>query len=299
MTANNSSPRLRLVKKIALIVGGGIASILVIAVVAIYGISAWELNARHAVIGLALRVTPAASMVEEGERLSHINGCFGCHGDDLAGHLFVDRIFVGRLSGHNLTRVVPQYTDEQLANVIRSGVKSDGTGNVFMPARAMVRLADADVAAIIAYLRTVERRPDAAKDTSLGLLARALVVIGMIPIEPNIVDHKQLGPLARPTAASTLGPYIANTTCATCHGLDLHGEEQMQSPNLYGIMPAYSLADFKTLMSTGIAVGGRKLGLMTEISQPALKYLSDDEVAAVYAYLSAPEAAIQSEAPPH
>ena len=73
----------------------------------------------------------------------------------------------------------------------------------------------------------------------------------------------------------------------------------MQSPNLYGIMPAYSLADFKTLMSTGIAVGGRKLGLMTEISQTALKYLSDDEVAAVYAFLSAPEAPIQSEGPPH
>ena len=41
----------------------------------------------------------------------------------------------------------------------------------------------------------------------------------------------------------------------------------------------------------GIATGGRKLGLMTEMSQAALKYLSDDEVAAMYAYLSAPEAA--------
>jgi len=65
----------------------------------------------------------------------------------------------------------------------------------------------------------------------------------------------------------------------------------MESPNLFAIVPAYSLTDFRTLLSTGIAVGGRKLGLMTEMSQSALKYLSDDEVAAVYAYLSAPEEA--------
>jgi cytochrome c553 len=291
MTASTSSPRLRLVKKIALIVVGGIAAIAVVAIAGIYGISAWKLSARHAVVRPVLRVAPAPSMVEEGGRLAHVNACFGCHGDDLAGHVFVDRIFIGRLSGHNLTRVVPQYTDEQIANVIRGGVKSDGTGIVFMPSHALVRLADADVAAIIAYLRTVERRPDAAKDTSLGLLARALVVTGMIPLEPDKVDPKQLGPLARPTEASALGPYIARTTCAMCHGLDLHGEEQVQSPNLFGIMPAYSLADLKTLLSTGIATGGRKLGLMSEMSQGALKYLSDDEVAAVYAYLSAPEAA--------
>ena len=289
MTASKSSPRFRLVKKIALIGSGGIAAILVVAIAAIYGISTWDLNARHEVVGLALRVTPAPLMVGEGQRLAHVNGCFGCHGEDLAGHLFVDKIFIGRLSGHNLTRFVPQYTDEQLTDVIRGGVKSDGTGNIFMPSHAMVRLADADVAAIIAFLRTVERRPDAAKDTSLGLLARALVVIGMIPIEPDIVDPAQLGPRERPTAADALGRYVARTTCAFCHGLDLHGEEQVESPNLFAIVPAYSLADFRTLLSTGIAMGGRKLGLMTEMSQSALKYLNDDEVAAVYAYLSAPE----------
>lgn len=45
-------------------------------------------------------------------------------------------------------------------------------------------------------------------------------------------------------------------------------------------MPAYSLAEFKTLLSTGVAIGGGKLGLMTEMAQAGLKYLRDDEVAA-------------------
>ena len=55
------------------------------------------------------------------------------------------------------------------------------------------------------------------------------------------------------------------------------------------MVPAYSLAQFKTLLSTGIAPGGRKLGLMTEMSVAGLKYLRDDEVAALHAYLSAGE----------
>ncbi|HEX9472832.1 MAG TPA: c-type cytochrome [Steroidobacteraceae bacterium] len=293
MPASTLSPRLRLARKIALITGGVIAAVAVVAVAGIYGVSAWELNARHAVVGPALRVTPAPLMVVEGERLAHVNGCFGCHGDNLAGRVFIDRLFVGRLSGHNLTRVVPQYTDDQLEHAMRGGVKSDGTGLVFMPSHALVRLADADVAAIIAYLRTVERHPDAAKDTSLGLLARALLVTGMISLEPDNVDRNQLGPRARPTEAGALGRYLAGSTCAICHGGDLHGDKEMQSPNLFGIVHAYSLAQFKALLSTGIGIGGRKLGLMTEMSQSGLKYLHDDEVAALHAYLSAPEATAQ------
>jgi hypothetical protein len=59
----------------------------------------------------------------------------------------------------------------------------------------------------------------------------------------------------------------------------------------FEVVPAYSLTEFKTLLSTGVAIGGRKLGLMTEMAQSGLSYLRDDEVAELHAYLSAPEAA--------
>ena len=197
-------------------------------------------------------------MADEGGRIARINGCYGCHGDNLAGHLFVDRFYIGRLSGPNLTRIMPRYSDQI-----------------------------ADVAAMIAHFRTLEPRPDAALDPSFGPLLRAIIVAGVLPIEPAIVDRAQLGPSQRPAA---LGPYLARTTCAMCHGMDLHGEAQTESPNLFAITPAYSLADFKTLMTTGAAIGGRKLGLMAEMSRAGLKHLRDDEVAALHAYLSAPEA---------
>jgi len=141
---------------------------------------------------------------------------------------------------------------------------------------------------MIAHFRTVEPRSDAVRDPSFGPLLRALIVARALPIEPAVVDRSQLGPSLRPAA---LGPYLARTTCAMCHGNDLHGETRTESPNLFKVVPAYSLAEFKTLLSTGIAIGGRKLGLMTEMSQGGLKYLRDDEVAELHAHLSAPEAA--------
>jgi len=279
-----TSSRLRLLRNIGLIGLG----VIVFAVVALYAVSEWKLRARHEAGEPALRVTPAASMVAEGGRLAHVNACYGCHGDDLAGHLFVDRFYIGRLSAPNLTRIMPHYSDQQIADVIRAGVRADGTGVVFMPSHALVRLADADVAAMIAHFRTLDPRPDAAQDPSFGPLLRALIVAGELPVEPAVVDRRQLGPPQRP---ALLGPYLARTTCAMCHGMDLHGETQTESPNLFSVVPAYSLAEFKTLLSTGVAIGGRKLGLMAEMSQAGLKYLRNDEVAELHVYLSAPEAA--------
>lgn len=288
-----SSSWLRLAKNIAIMSVEVVAGIVVTAVVAIFAISQWQLSARHDVAEHALRVMPTSAMVAEGARMAHTHGCTGCHGEGLTGHLFVEQFFVGRLAGPNLTRILPHYSDQQVADLIRSGVRPDGTGIVFMPSHVLVRLADSDVAAIIAYLRTLKTRPDSAKDSSFGLLARALIVAGIIPLEPTMVDRRQLGPLKRPTEAGALGPYLARTTCAMCHGGDLHGEEQTQSPNLFEMVPAYSLAQFRTLLSTGIAPGGRKLGLMTEMSVAGLKYLRSDEVAELHAYLSAGEHTVQ------
>ena len=143
------SSRMRLIKKIAIISISAVAGIVILAAAAIYAISAWKLSTRYDVAGPTLRVTPVASMVAEGKRLVHV---------DRADR---DRLFIGRLTAPNLTRLVPHYTDAQIAHAIRGGIRSDGTGLIFMPSSTMVRIADADIAAIIAYLRTLQLRPDA------------------------------------------------------------------------------------------------------------------------------------------
>ena len=50
-------------------------------------------------------------------------------------------------------------------------------------------------------------------------------------------------------------------------------------------MAGYSDAAFRRLMKTGIAVGGRKLGLMTEVGTTRFPHLTDDELSAMRLYL--------------
>lgn len=282
------SPRMRLLRKIAVISISAVAGVAIFIVTAIYVISAWKLSMRYDVDGYKLRVAPVSSMAAEGERLAHVHGCVGCHGD-LTGHTFVDRLFIGRLTAPNLTRLIPHYTDAQIEHAVRGGIRSDGTGLIFMPSSTMVRISDADIAAIIAYLRTVKPRPDNGKDSSFGIMLRGLIVFGEIPLESNAVNRKNLGPIERPTNTLALGSYLAHSVCSTCHGADLHGDENTQAPDLRAMVAAYSLNDFKVLLSTGKATGRRELGLMSEVARSGLRYLRADEVTALYVYLSKPE----------
>ena len=45
-------------------------------------------------------------------------------------------------------------------------------------------------------------------------------------------------------------------------------------------------------MRTGIAVGDREVGLMTEVARGRFRHLQDDEIAAVHGYLQAVAAAV-------
>ena len=50
---------------------------------------------------------------------------------------------------------------------------------------------------------------------------------------------------------------------------------------------AYDPAAFRTLLRTGVGMGGRDLGLMKRIAQGDLYVLSDAEITAIQAYLTA------------
>ena len=92
---------------------------------------------------------------------------------------------------------------------------------------------------------------------------------------------------------AAFGRYIAMTTCGHCHGPNLHGasNSDFTSPSLR-VVAAYSPEAFAQLLRTGVALGGRKLGLMREVALNNLSQLTDAEIAALYSYLHAmPETA--------
>jgi cytochrome c553 len=87
---------------------------------------------------------------------------------------------------------------------------------------------------------------------------------------------------------ANFGRCLARTTCAQCHGAALHGDShpEADAPTLL-IVAAYSPEAFTQLMRTGVALGGRKLGVMRFWAKDNLSHLSDSEIAALYSYLHA------------
>lgn len=46
-------------------------------------------------------------LLADGQRLTALWGCAGCHGDRLAGELMFEQLFLGRIAAPNLTRILP------------------------------------------------------------------------------------------------------------------------------------------------------------------------------------------------
>ena len=77
------------------------------------------------------------------------------------------------------------------------------------------------------------------------------------------------------------------TLCTECHGSDLKGVNQggFLTPDL-SIVAAYGFKDFSHFLKTGEAVGGRDVGLMTEVAISRFSFLHEDEFRALHAFLT-------------
>lgn len=223
-----------------------------------------------------------AQTVAEGERQAILHGCTSCHGATLQGQVIFDDPAIARIRTPNITRIVPSYTDSELARLVRHGVKRDSTGLWVMPASS--HISDADLGAIIAYLRTVPTREGELGELKLRRLARLGVALGQMgPSFDSPAAHEQP---TIPNFASELdhGRYIVKSACTECHGSKLEGSEMVHSPNLL-ISAAYQDEDFTKLMRTGVGITGRDLGKMTQMGKFRFSHFTDQEIHAVRTYL--------------
>lgn len=83
----------------------------------------------------------------------------------------IDDPALGVAIGPNITSggKLATYSDEELVRVIRHGVKRDGRGAFVMPSDDYQHFSDADVGAIVAYLRSV---PSVDRDLGTSMLRR-------------------------------------------------------------------------------------------------------------------------------
>ena len=232
---------------------------------------------------------PTAAQLADGPRLARALGCISCHGEGLRGRIMLDIPNVFQIWSPNLTLVAARASDQQLAAAIRQGIGVDGRGLVAMPSPQYSRLTDAEVAALIAVIRAQPRGGHTTPATALGPFGRIAFALGSVETGPRLMEEFRLAQPYDLGPAYAAGRHLSAIACAECHGADLAGDGPGGGGGAPGlaIAGAYDLEQFRALMRAGRPPDGRDLGLMREVALANFSHLTDEEIAALHAYLAA------------
>jgi|SRR5579871_1643326 len=269
---------------------GAVGGLVLLAVVLVFVVSEMMLDRTYPAKPDSLRVTATPAAIAQGRHLARVAGCEGCHRTDLTGAK-MDDVPGSTVYAPNLT-LLGKLSDADLDRILRQSRMPDGRSVVVMPTRIFAHLTDGEAAAIIAYLRTLKPHGNTTPDLRFGLMARAGLIMGMFDTEMAAVAKAKRPLDLGPRYAA--GRHITQVICAGCHGTDLGGQPKdsiLPSPDLM-IVAGYSREQFRTLMRTGKAAGGRDLGLMSLVARADFTNFSDAEVDALYDYLGARASAL-------
>jgi len=285
----NSRPR-RLLRWVAIAIGS-LVGLGLLAYAAVYLLSERILQRTYDVPAVALTIPTDQDSVGEGARLATIRGCLDCHGSNGKGQVMFDDPKIARIVAPNLPDAMRRYSDAQVATIIRYGVRPDRRSVMVMPAEAFNAMTDADLGRIVAFLRSLPPVPGPGPNFSAGPIGRLGLATGKFRTVAQLIADTVPPPKAANQEAEA-GRYLARTICAACHGTSLHGDSNpdFTSPDLH-IVAAYSPEAFARLLRTGVALGERNVGVMSQQARDCLSQLTDAEIAALYSYLHAfPEA---------
>lgn len=242
--------------------------------------------------------TSDAAALERGRYLYASRGCVDCHGANGGGRTFVEDGESLRIRGPNISpgpgSVVAGYGPEDWVRAIRHGVARGGRPLMVMPSEDYNRFTDADLAALVAYVRALAPAEGGPAIVQLPLPARVLYGFGAIHDAAGKIDHRQ--PPAQPVPEGVNvahGAYVANM-CLGCHGPQLAGgripggpPDWPAAPNLTPgegtVMVRYADADsMLRLFRSGKRHDGSEVKVMPFGS---LKEMSETDVRALHLYL--------------
>jgi cytochrome c553 len=282
----------------------GIGTLLAVIVVLGGASAVWVRGGR--MIGRRYDVPPHASLtipsdsasLERGRHIaSAIATCTLCHGDDLGGAVYADEGAFGFVAGPNLTSgrggIAPDLQDEDWVRAIRYGIGRDGASLLIMPSEVYVHLGDADLAALIAYLKQLPPVHRELEPTRFGWLGRMLTGAGRLNLLVASKTEPLLSvPTVEPGVTKEYGRYLVETAgCAGCHGYGLSGGRVAGPPDLppaSNLTPGspFSLwteAQFFTAMRAGTRPDGTTMDEFMPWRQ--LGRMSDDELRAIWLYV--------------
>lgn len=246
----------------------------------------------------AVALPADAASLERGKYLYASRGCVDCHGGNGAGRSFVDDGKGLHIKGPNITAgpggVVAAYQPEDWVRAIRHGVAPGGRALLVMPSEDYNRLTDADLGALVAYVKALPPATGTGAVVQLPLPARVLYGFGAIQDAAAKIDHG-LPPATTVAEGVNLqhGAYVANM-CLGCHGPQLTGGRIPGGPpdwpaaaNLRpaagsGMAPYADAESFIRMFKTGKRPDGSAIQVMPFES---LKEMNDTDLRALHLYL--------------
>lgn len=229
--------------------------------------------------------TGEAAVRAHGKRLAIVLDCTGCHGADMQGaNVTKDEPEMGDMNAPNLTLLMAGYSDAEFERAVRRGVARDGREMWFMSSEAFQHIGDADLAALLAYLRTFQPAGKQLPPLRMGPQFERDVASGKIGNAPEMIRRFAAAPPPDLGEHHAFGRRIAQQTCAGCHNGALQGFPDF-TPDL-DIAGAYSVADLEKLLTTGEGKAKPNLGLMTEMGKHYAQF-TPRERGAVIAYVKA------------
>jgi mono/diheme cytochrome c family protein len=197
----------------------------------LYVATSRQMSREYDVKALAVSVPTDAAAIDRGKYIAtRVSMCTECHGDDLGGKVVEESFAMGRLVATNLTRgrggVGARYSNDDFVRAIVHGVRSDRRSVIFMPSSEF-HFTEADLGALIAYMRSVPPVDRELPASRIGPMVRALTVLAGFPLTPaSIIDHDRVAlvaekDLADPVAAGDT--LVSMGGCRGCHGPTLIG----------------------------------------------------------------------------
>jgi cytochrome c553 len=277
----------------------GLVVLIAIAAAFVYVRSEQLVNQTFHAPQVSLTVPADAAAIARGQHLATVVAdCTGCHGKDFAGTVVIDDPALGRIVSANLTRgqngLGGTLSDPDFVHILRYGIKPGGRSLLLMTSTDFQHLSDADLGAVIAYLKTLPPADSHLPATQLGPLGRVLLVAGQLPliIAPQIDPATAGGRAITPAVSAAYGKYLASLSCAGCHGEGLSGGHVPGTPPSFpsaanltpsGEVGGWTEADFQKAIQTGVTPAGQTLN-------PFMPYqtfanLTPDEVQALWLYV--------------
>jgi mono/diheme cytochrome c family protein len=275
-----------------------IVSLVVILVVLVLALSQRRLSRSYSGHRAALTLPANSAALARGQHLATAIGmCGDCHGDNLGGTTFIDDKAFGRFPAPNLTRgrggVGAVLTDADFEAAIRHGVGPGGKALAIMPAEGYTYMSNADLAALVAWVRRRPPMDNELPPRSVGPIGRILLALNvpLLPAERVDQQRKEADQVVAAVNAD-YGHYLAELGgCTGCHNPSLSGgplpgarPTDRTPTNITPIgLVNWTLGDFRRALREGRRPQGTAID--TVMPWHYTRLMTDEEIEALWLYV--------------